>query len=103
MPAPDTPDTGGKPLGGQASRRSQPDKPYQGVSQDVGGKPGGGENFGPRSPALPGHPQQQMFRAHIAVSQLGGALLGKTQGGLRPGSEFNSAYDPVSSFRDKAP
>lgn len=88
----------GESLGGQASRCPQADEPHQGVSQHIGSEPGGAQSLGPGAPALPGNAQQQVLGAYITVAQLGGALLGKAQGGFRPGGEFYGAYIATAPF-----
>ena len=86
LPAP-----GGKSLGRKSSRRTQSGQSHQGGAKDGGGQSRGGEDLGSRPTALPDDAQEEVLGADIAVAQLGGGLLGQTQGGLRPGGKFNVA------------
>ena len=53
-------------------------------------------DLGPRAAALPGNAQKQVLGTHIAVSQLGGALLGQTEGSFCPHGKFNGAHSRSS-------
>ena len=52
---------------------------------------------------FPDQAQQQVLRAHVAVAQLTGCLLGKPQGLLRPGRKFVLIHSVLPSFPWESP
>ena len=66
-------------------------------------QPGGLEHLGGHPFALTGQAQQQVLRAHVAVAQLTGCLLGKPQGLLRPGRKFVLIHSVLPSFPWESP
>ena len=79
---------GREPLGGQVSRRPPAHCPDDGGAEGLRVQPRGAEHLGGHTVPLPQQAQQQVLAAHISVSQLGGALLGKAEGGLSTLGEF---------------
>ena len=76
---------------------------HQGCVQVTGIHASGAQDADGHIVAFPQDARQQVLRAHVAVAQLTGCLLGKPQGLLRPGRKFVLIHSVLPSFPWESP